>query len=55
MDSIARWMLLDISVGTYRPNGSLGIVDLAYIHAPAKKLIIEWRSREESGSFGFTS
>ena len=55
MDSIARWMLLDISVGTYRPNGSLGIVDLAYVHVPATKMISERRSRGECGSFDFTS
>ena len=47
-------MLSNLSVGTYRPSGSLAIVNLAWIGIPIEKVVSRWRSWGESGSSGFT-
>ena len=44
IDPIARKMLSDLTVGTYRPRGGLAIVNLAYIGIPIEKVVSRWRS-----------
>ena len=54
MDSIARSMPLGISLGAYRPNGSLAIDNWGLVDVPATKMICEWGSRGEWRRFDFT-
>ena len=47
-------MLSDLSVSTYRPSGSLAIVNLTWIGIPIKRVKSQWRSWGEPEGSGFT-